>query len=121
MLERLGDIVESLEQDFLARRRDFKIIDQTVIVADGLIGQIEQQGIAHFRFRAAEELFDFAFAENRGQNAVLEAIIVENVGVAGSDDGAEAVVLDAPWRVLAAGAAAKVRASQEHGSALVAR
>jgi hypothetical protein len=47
-----------------------------------------------------------------GQDAVFEAIVIEDVGVAGREDDAKAVIADGPRRVLAAGAAAKVRARE---------
>ena len=53
-----ADIVEAFEQDFLARWRDFKFVDQAVLVADGLVRQVDGKGIAFFLFGALEEFFD---------------------------------------------------------------
>ena len=121
VLQGLADIVEAFEEDFFAGGGDLEIVDVAVGVFDGLAGEIDGEGVALFGFGVLEELIDFGFGEDGGEDAVLEAVVVEDVGVAGSDDGAEAVVLDAPGSVFAAGAAAEVRASEKDGGAFVTR
>src|SRR5437016_14625909 len=90
-------------------------------VGDGLVRQIDGERIACFFFSALEEFIDLIFGERRGQDAVLKAIVVENVRVAGGDDDAKAVVLHAPRGVLAAGAAAEIGARQQNRRASVPR
>ena len=68
--------------------------------------------------RPLEQIFDLRFAQPDRQHAVLEAVVVEDVGEAGGDDDAKAVVLERPGGVLAAGAAAEIPPGQEHGRAL---
>src|SRR5690606_6611408 len=68
-----------------------------------------------------EQVVDLFFAQLDRQNAVLEAVVVENIGERRCDDAAEAVVQNRPWRVLAGRAAAEVGAGQQHFSALVTR
>src|ERR1700674_380860 len=92
-----------------------------MLIGDSLVRQIDRQRITFLFFSAFEKLFDLIFRERRRQNAILEAVVVENVCVARRDDDAEAVVLDAPGSVLAAAAAAEVRARQQDGSAFVTR
>jgi len=77
-----------------------------------LAGQIHGQRIACLFFRALEEFFDLRFGEFGGKDAVLEAVVVEDVGVAGGEDYAEAVIADGPGSMLAAGTAAEVGACQ---------
>src|SRR5207244_4525928 len=55
------------------------------------------------------------------QDAVLEAVVVEDVRVTGRDDDAEAVVDEGPGGVLAARAAAEVGAREQNRRATVAR
>ena len=81
-----------------------------MFVRDGLVRQIHRERIAFFFFGALEEFFDFRFRERRRQDAVLEAIVVENVRVAGRDDNPEPVIFHAPGSVLAAGAATEIGA-----------
>ena len=107
-----ADVVEALEEDFFARRRNFKFVNQAVAVADSLIGKIDGKGIAFFFFGALEEFFDLLLGEFGGQNSVLEAVVVEDVGVTGSEDYAESVIADGPRGVFAAGAATEIRARQ---------
>ena len=53
-----ADVVEALEQDFFARWGDFKFVAQAVIVADGLVWQIDGERVAFLFFGALEEFFD---------------------------------------------------------------
>jgi hypothetical protein len=91
-----------------------------VAVLDGLGGEIDGEGIAWFGFGLLEKLIYIGFGEDGGEDAVFEAVVIENVGVAGSDDGAEAVIFDAPGSVFTAGAAAEIGASEEDGGCFVA-
>jgi hypothetical protein len=120
VLEGLGDVVKTFEENFFAGRGDFKIVEVAVGVFDGLGGEIDGEGIALFGFGVLEELIHFGFGEDGGEDAVLEAVVIENIGVAGSDDGAEAVVFDAPGSVFATGATAEIGAGEEDGGAFVA-
>src|SRR6476659_9588445 len=65
-----------------------------------------------------EEIVDLCFAEHDGQHAVLEAVVVEDVGKAGRDNHSKAPILKCPWRMFATGAAAKVDASQKDARSL---
>src|SRR5258708_5667388 len=93
MLHGRADIVEALEQNFFAGRRNFKFEDQAVFVGDSLIWQIDRQRIAFFFFGAFEKFIHLLFGKCCGQNAVLETVVVENVRVTRRDNDAEAVVL----------------------------
>ena len=53
-----ADVVEALEQDFFARWGDFEFVGQAVVIADGLIREINGERVALFFFYALEELFD---------------------------------------------------------------
>src|SRR5258708_18153195 len=110
MLHGRADIVEALEQDFLAGRGNFKFKDEAVLVGDSLVRQIHRERIAFLFFGTLEDFVYLLFGERRRKNTVLKAIIVENVGVAGGNDDAEAVVFDAPGSVFAAGTAAEIAA-----------
>src|ERR1700730_14540553 len=54
MLQRRADIVEALEQNFLARRRNIEAEHQAMSIRDGLVRQIHRQHVAFFFFRALE-------------------------------------------------------------------
>ena len=55
-----------------------------------------------------EQARDFQLAQHDGQQAVLEAVVEEDVGVGRRDDGAKTVLRQRPGRVLAAGTAAEI-------------
>src|ERR1700730_4667818 len=61
VLEAGADVVETLQQDFFAGRRDVEVVEQAVLVADRLAWQIDRQRVAFFFFRTLEQLFDFFF------------------------------------------------------------
>src|SRR5215469_2921393 len=92
-----------------------------MIVADGLVRQIDGEGVGTVGFGTLEEFVDVGFLEDRRQNAILETVVVKNVGVTGREDHAEPVITYGPGSVFAAGAAAKVRASKQNRRALVFR
>src|SRR5690606_22829356 len=68
-----------------------------------------------------EQFVDLIFLQNDRQQAVLEAVVVEDVGEARCDHGAETVFVQRPGRVLAGRTAAEVLAGQQHAGSLVAR
>ncbi len=64
-----------------------------------------------------EQLFDLVLVQHDRQHAVLEAVVVEDIGKAGGDDDAESPILEGPRRVLAAGAAAEIATRQQDARA----
>ena len=94
LLHRRGRHRERLEVDPDPRRR--VVEDRVHQGSDGLPGQLDRQ------------------------EPDLAAVVAEDVGEARRDHGPEPVVLERPGRVLAAGAAAEVRAREEDRGARVA-
>src|SRR5690606_17702153 len=72
-------------------------------------------------FGLLEQRIDLFFLEHDRQQAVLEAVVEEDVGEARRDDGAEAIFFQRPRRVLAGRTATEVFTGQQHAGALVAR
>src|SRR5690606_41961848 len=72
-------------------------------------------------FGLLEQLVDLILFQYDRQQAVLEAVVVEDVGKARRDDGAEAILVQRPRRMFARRATAKVLTRQQHAVALVAR
>src|SRR5499433_3221319 len=121
MLERGSDVIEALEQDLFARRCDLEGVFEALVVVDRLMGQVHVQAVGAVGLGAPEELVDFRVFQNGRKDAVLEAVVVKDVGVTGGKNDAEAVIADGPGGVFAAGTAAKVRSSKEYRGALVFR
>src|SRR6267378_5843182 len=92
---------------------DFESKIEPMRVMDRLAGQVCGQRVALFFFGSLEKLVYFSLGKRNRQDPVLEAIVVKNVGVAWSNQDAETVVGDGPWRVLAR--------SEEHTSELQSR
>src|SRR5438067_1933468 len=72
-------------------------------------------------FDLLEQLVNFFRLERYRQEANIEGVIVENIGVPGSDNDFEAVLLQSPWGVFAGGATAKILAGQENRGVFVTR
>src|SRR5882762_2897623 len=100
MLECEPDVIQPFEQDMLPKRSDFKIKVQTGCVGDGLIRQIGSNGITLLRFRAPEDFVNLSLGKCDRENPVFEAVIVENIRVARSDQDTESVVGDGPGSML---------------------
>ena len=59
--------------------------------------------------------------QRHGQDAVVEAVVVEDIGEARGDDAAKTVIANRPGRMFARGATAEVIAGQQDARALIAR
>src|ERR1700682_1417261 len=92
-----------------------------LLIGDGLMRKIGGEAVSRGGLGAAEKLVDLRFRQGDEQDAVLKAVVVEDVAKTRGDDDAEAVVQQGPGGMLAAGAATEIGARQQHGRALVAR
>src|SRR5690606_22978727 len=121
VLERQADVVQPFEQALLAERVDVEPQRRAVRGGDGLGGEVDRQPVAGRRFGLAEQPVDRVLPEHDQEQPVLEAVVVEDVGEARPDDGADAVVEQRPGSVLARAAAAEIVAYQQDLRAPVAR
>lgn len=62
----------------------------------GLLGKVDGEPIAFVGFDFFEKPVDLFFGQHDGQNTVFVAVVKEDVGEAGGDNGAEAVVVQCP-------------------------
>ena len=83
--------------------------------------QIDRQLVAVRRRHLVEQRGRPSFGQHDRQQAVLEAVVEEDVGEARRDDRAESRTAERPGRVLARGAAAEVLAREQDRGAPVAR
>src|SRR5436190_3099605 len=100
-LERLPDVVEAVHQPVLDPRVDLEARDAAREL-DLLHLEIDR------RLALGHDGAHVLLRQDHRKQADLGAVRVEDVGEAGRDDRAEAVVLQRPRRVLARGAAAEV-------------
>src|SRR5262245_51584393 len=117
LLEREGDVVETVEQAVAAEIVDGELEIETLLVGDRAGVEIDSELIAAL-VGFLKQLLDLVLAESNGQDAVFKTVVVENVGESRCDDDAEAVVFDCPNGMLAAGSTAEVAAGQEDRSIL---
>ena len=120
MLHGQADIIEAVEQTMLAEGLHFKRINRAVRGGDGLLFKINAQVETSRAGFGLEQRIDNGGVQANRQQAVLEAVIEEDVGIAGGDDDAESVVFQCPRRMFARRAAAEVFARQQDLRTLVA-
>ncbi len=121
MAQRPADVVQPLEQGMFFEIIDLKMQDPPARRSDRLRWQVNVQGIALAGLDLGKELLDDSIIECHGQDAVIEAVVIEDVSKAGSDEAAEAIFQDRPRRVFTRGAAAEVITCQQDAHTLVAR
>eukprot|EP00659_Diplonema_papillatum_P007483 gene7484-biopygen7443 len=119
VLQGQADVVQAIDQAVLAEGVHFKVIHLAVRTGHGLRRQVDGQLVAHIGFHLLEQLIHFGIAQDDRQQAVLEAVVEEDVGVARRDDAAKAIFFQGPRRVLTAGAATEVFPGQQYTGALV--
>lgn len=93
---------------------DLKSQFQAMIVAYLVFFEIDGDFIARVFGGALKKIVRYGVADSDGQNAVLEAIVVEDIGETWGDDHAETVILQRPWSVLATRSATEVPPRQQH-------
>mmetsp|Transcript_21133 Transcript_21133/g.29051 ORF Transcript_21133/g.29051 Transcript_21133/m.29051 type:complete len:599 (+) Transcript_21133:398-2194(+) len=111
-LQGLPDVVQAVHQLVLARGVQLERDLLAVGADDDLVGQVHLQLEPGLGIR--QQGGHQRPLQHDGQHAVLEAVVVEDVREGGGNDGLDALVLDRPGRVLAAGAAAEVVARHQH-------
>ena len=90
------DIVEPVEQAVLAEGIDIEADRAAVGTADLLIRQVDGDGGVGAALGVVLQLLQVVGADDDRQNAVLEAVVVENVGEGRRDDAADAEVEQRP-------------------------
>src|SRR5262245_7096869 len=87
--------------------------EESMRIGELFLFEIGGEGIRMMLSCTLEQVFDLLFAQPNGQHAVFETVVVENVGEAGGDDHAEAIVVERPGSMLTAGAATEVAPGQQ--------
>ncbi len=121
VLERETNVVETIEEAVAAERVDRERGVEVAGVSNGLLVEVDGEPVARNRLRVAHERSDLIVGKGDGEHAILEAVVVEDVGIGGGDNRAEAIVVKGPRSVFPRGATAEVMAGDEDGGAVVAR
>ena len=101
------------EQAVLAEGVDVERDHAAVGAADLLRREVDGQRGVGAAPRVVHQLVEVLLRDHDRQDAVLEAVVVEDVGEAGGDDAANAEVEQRPRRVLARRAAAEIVAGHD--------
>mmetsp|Transcript_32816 Transcript_32816/g.72495 ORF Transcript_32816/g.72495 Transcript_32816/m.72495 type:complete len:236 (-) Transcript_32816:1871-2578(-) len=117
LLHGQADVVQPVEQAVLAEGVNVKAVHGATLAGDGLGGQINVQLLPGIT--VLHQLVNLGAGQLDGQHAVLEAVVVKDVGKARRDDTLDAKVLEGPGGVLAAGAAPKVVGRHDDAAAPV--
>jgi hypothetical protein len=99
--QRQFDVVESIQQAMLAKRRDFEWMLGPVWLHDPLAGQVDRQTVVNVCRHLVEQAIDNSLGQDDRQQTILRAIVEKNVGKARCDDGAKSELQQRPRRVLA--------------------
>src|SRR5258708_35586611 len=114
MLQRDSDLVQTLQEAWLAKGVHLEAENLAAIgIGDGLVAKVDDQAEARKRGDIMEYAVHLEFGQHDRQQAVLEAVVVEDVGVTGRDQRAESIVLQRPGRMLARGAATDILADHQ--------
>src|SRR3984885_4450186 len=95
-----ANVVEALYETLLAEGIDLKLDDPAVGTADLLCGEIDGQRRIRAALGVVLELGEIFGRDPDRQDAVLEAIVIEDVREVGCDDATDAEVEERPGRVL---------------------
>ncbi len=103
-----ADVVEPVQQAVFAEGVDVEVCVEAEVVGDGLGFEVDGELVLGVFGAAVEQGCDLVIGEDGEDEAVLSGVREEDVGEAGCDDGAEAVLMDRPGGVFARTAAAEV-------------
>src|SRR4030095_7748829 len=102
LLQSQADVVETVEEAVLAEGIELEFYAATVGAADLLLLKIDGDDGVGAALGVVHQLVDLALRQLDRQDAVLEAVVVEDVGEAGRDDAADAENEQRPRRMAAA-------------------
>src|SRR5437773_9002896 len=108
------NVVATLKQALLAKRLDLEAIRMLSIRrVHRLRVQVDRQLETRKRLHRMEQPIDVVLGQHDRQQAVLEAIVVENICKRRRDQRTKAVIKQRPWRVLARAAAPEISSRKQ--------
>src|SRR3990172_2824942 len=118
--ERHGDVVQALEEPFSHEWVHIEPITEPLGIVQKLPLQVHGQLTAGTVARPAHQLADALLRQHDGEHAVLDAVVVKDIGEGRGDYRSKPVLAERPHSVLAGGAAAEVSAGDQYLRPLVA-
>ncbi|CUX25040.1 hypothetical protein AGR7B_Cc270255 [Agrobacterium deltaense RV3] len=119
MFERQADIVQTVQHAMALEFVDLEGDRAAIGAADFLTFQIDGENGVRSARRIVQQLFEVLGTDDDRQDAILETVIVEDVGEAGGDHAADAKIEKRPWRMFARGAATEIVTGYENLGVLV--
>ena len=87
-----ADLVQALEQALLVEAVDLEAVDMAIRLHHFLLLEVDTQAVAGGAVHSAEQTVDGRLVKDDGQQAVLEAVAVEDLSEARRDDRADTPV-----------------------------
>ena len=116
-----ADVVETIQQAVFPLAIDREGDHLAGRGGHGLCGQVDIEAVALGRLGLLEQAIDHIGGQHDGQDAILEAVVEEDIGEGGRDDGAKTIVFQRPRRMFARRTATEVLPCQQDRGALVTR
>src|SRR5580658_324841 len=113
------NIIQPLQQTIPPERIHLERVPQPIIIRHLLLLQIHSDAITFLLLRPRKELIHLLVRKRHRQNPILKTIIVKNVRITGRQYRVKSIIQNRPRRMLAARPTPKIRARQNHRSALI--
>ncbi len=101
MRKRPANVVQTLEQCLLAKLINLKAQDAPIGRCHSLNCQIHTQSIAFTGLRFSYQFSHSCFVKGDWQDAIIKAVVVEDVGEARSNEAAETILAKSPGSMFA--------------------
>src|SRR3990167_10881315 len=105
----------------LAKGVDLKLEYRTRWRRPRLRAEVHAKPVTRRRFRLAKQAIHRVALQHDRQQTILEAVVVENIGVAGRNDNPEPVIHERPRGMFARGTTTEIVEREQDLRALVAR
>src|SRR3546814_12540078 len=104
-LQRKPDFIQAIDQTVLAERLDIERKFAAVLRNNDLAFQIDTQFVARTALDFIKQPRNLTPRQHDGQQAVLDAVVEENIGISRRNNGSKTEQRQSPGSVLAAGTA----------------
>src|SRR5438132_5558517 len=103
LLKGQANIIEAVEETVAAERIYLEGGGETLIIGHPLRFKIYGHFVTWRRFCAFQEQMDGLFGQGDRKQPVLKAVVIEDIGKRGRENGLEAIVCQRPRRVFTGG------------------
>src|SRR5579864_554611 len=108
MLKGEADVVESFKEAVARDLVDAKLCGHAFSILDGATLQVDAELVCRNLLGSARDLRNLLLVQDNRQYSVLHAVVRENIGERGRNDGAEAMICQRPDGMFARRSATKI-------------